>query len=456
MKTSRSYLAFWMGLGLVACHGAGDDTGRSDLAVTDASPSLTVTVNGADAPLDDAAPTATMLGDRIAFRVTGLAAGERVTLRASARGFGSSAAFRASPSGVIDTATDAPESGSYAGADADGLFWSMVASPTDPTAASPDPTRLDVTAETSSGVLTAHLRPGFGSGVAFTRVDEGGLRGVLARPSGGEHHGAVVVLHGSEGNTSSSGVLAGFLASKGYVAFAPAWFGQPGQPEFIERVPLEYFGKAIDWVKTQPGVDADRVAIVGTSRGGEAALLAGSYFDVKGVVGIVPSGVALAGNPGESSWTFGGADVPFLEPNLADVATVTLPDGRTAQRQSAMYPPALADADKAAHAEIPVERTHGPLLLLGGADDAVWPSCTLGKIALDRLHRLGHPYADELVCYPDTGHAVGLAGMPTTDLVLEHPILHELFMLGGTPAGTAHAQRDATNRIVKFLADALR
>jgi hypothetical protein len=62
---------------------------------------------------------------------------------------------------------------------------------------------------------------------------------------------------------------------------------------------------------------------------------------------------------------------------------------------------------------------------------------------------------DELVCYPAAGHGIGLPGMPTTDLVLEHPIFHELMMLGGTPAGTAHAQRDGTERIVTFLDRAL-
>src|SRR5262249_39833839 len=143
--------------------------------------------------------------------------------------------------------------------------------------------------------------------------------------------------------------------------------------------------------------------------------------------------------------------------NFDDVAHVTLPDGRVADRQSAMYPPALAaHPDMAARAEIPVERTHGPILLLGGADDGVWPSCQLAGIAKTRLERLGHAYPDALECYPDTGHAIGVPGAPTTDLVIDHPIFHVLLALGGTPAGTAHAQRAGTERMLHFLDSALR
>ena len=79
-------------------------------------------------------PDPALMDDRVTITVTGLPPGRNVTIRAQSRDQGgrwwrSSAVFTAQRDGSIDLSAQAPISGSYAGADAMGLFWSMEPDP---------------------------------------------------------------------------------------------------------------------------------------------------------------------------------------------------------------------------------------------------------------------------------------------------------------------------------------
>ena len=90
-------------------------------------------------------------------------------------------------------------------------------------------------------------------------------------PNGPGPHPAIVWLGGSEGGLREG--TAALLASHGYATLALAYFGvDPLPPELIE-IPLEYCKEGIDWLKAQPSVDAQHIAVLGGSKGAELALL---------------------------------------------------------------------------------------------------------------------------------------------------------------------------------------
>lgn len=131
----------------------------------------------------------------------------------------------------------------------------------------------------------------------------------------GQNHTRKLPFGGSEGGLSSED-LAAVLASRGYAALALAYFKTEGLPSSLEEIPLEYFKLAIDWMLKLRQVRSGGVALIGTSKGAEAALLTASHYkEVRAVVGYVPSSVVwscICGASNKSSWSFEGKPVPFI------------------------------------------------------------------------------------------------------------------------------------------------
>jgi len=122
---------------------------------------------------------------------------------------------------------------------------------------------------------------------------------------------------GSEGGMPLG--KAAWLASRGYAALALAYFRYDDLPPLLEGIPLEYFGSALAWMMQRPEISADRIAVVGTSRGGELALQLGSMFpQIKAVVAFVPANVrypACCGNTRVPyAWTWRGQALAFEFP----------------------------------------------------------------------------------------------------------------------------------------------
>jgi dienelactone hydrolase len=204
-------------------------------------------------------------------------------------------------------------------------------------------------------------------------------------PKGSTHLPAVLVLGGAEGGLPGA-FAAPILAGRGVAVLDLAYFKAPGLPQQLNRIPLEYFAKALEWLAGRPEVDSGRLYVWGASRGSEAALLLGSNFPklVHGVIALVPSDVALCSYPtcDGPAWTLGGRPLPFTR--LFDNP----------------FPP----DDPAA--VIQVERIHGGLLLDCGGRDQVWVSCTFAQAIVQRLDSAKWPYRHELYEYPDAGHGV--------------------------------------------------
>ncbi len=402
-------------------------------------------------------------GDEVAVRLRGLPPGE-VTVSASTGPYRAAATFRATADGTLDLSTTAPLSGSYSGVDADGLFWSAVKR-SDAVGLADYP--IAFTAEAGGKQLAAATLDRYWApdGATVVQVKEQGLVGIFVAPKGAAARPALLAFGGSEGGLQSGQLLATYYASLGYSCLGLAYFGEPGLPQQLSKIPLEYFATALAWLKQRPEVDPARVGVMGGSRGGELALLLGaSYADVKAVVATVPSGLiwaaAIAADPLPSAWTQGGKELPYV-PQSGVMPTVTT--DASGQKIFIEAPMFLGDVKAASPdaldaATIRVEKTNGPVLLLAGADDQLWASCTLAAVAFDRLKSTGHQatHADDFQCYPEAGHSLGTPGIPTTGSDKYYMTDYKMWMaLGGTPAGTARAARESDTRIRRFLEKSL-
>ena len=308
------------------------------------------------------------------------------------------------------------------------------------------------TAETGGRVIATQtiVRRPVAEGVRVVPVRERGLAGMAYYPPGAGPHPAMIVLPGSGGGVPMAGSPAGGLASRGYVVLGLGYFNAEGLPPLLQNIPLEYFATAVEWLKSQPSVDATRVGVLGTSRGGELALLLGATYPAafRVVVANVPSNVVWPGLSDDSetpAWTLNGKPLVSV-PSHFTAADRALPGRERFLKR-------LKDAAAVAPAEIPIERIDGPVLLFSGKDDQLWPSDIFCERAVARLQAHGFKHPVEHYSYEDAGHMIARPFGPTSDVrqIRIHPVSKRPNMSGGTPEGQARANEQSWERLLAFL-----
>jgi BAAT / Acyl-CoA thioester hydrolase C terminal len=181
------------------------------------------------------------------------------------------------------------------------------------------------------------------------------------------HNPIIATLYQSDQSVPLPGVLVigGSDGGPGAPGVAP-----PGLPPTLENIPLEYFQKALLWMRSQPSIDSRSIAIYAESRGTEAALsTAASDPKVSAVVARSPSfvywsGITKTHLPGKSAWTLHGRAQPFVTNTLyPDFIMTYLWDRATGipVRQAPLFLEDLAHAEEPDKISIPVERIYGPV-----------------------------------------------------------------------------------------------
>ena len=433
-------------------------------------------------------PNATVLaGDALAIRITGLPADTEVQVATrrlvreftgALKPYGAQANYRSSAVGTLDLTSAVPlPGGSYSGADLRGLFWSMQPQP----AATPAGAAEVLPADLTEGQVKIEVREASAAGSAkkplatrtLTLLRE--LPEVVSRPvegfpgalfstlPGDKPRPALIILGGSEGGRQITR-NAPVYASRGFAVLAlpyysPAQWGPAGPlppevpelPRAFADLPVERLAAARDWLAKQPGVNAQRIGVVGTSKGAEFALLAAARMPwVKAVLAIVPSDVVWEGwgegvIPGErTSFAWQGQPLPFVpykdfEKEFAGFAT-----GADVKIRRPLDAGRAANPDRVAPARIRVEEIAAPVMVVGGHDDQVWDS---GSMA-ENIARTRAAAGRETVAlvYRDAGHFLGGSGWGPTTQYNAGPSKS-----GGTPEANARAQAEAWVKSLDFL-----
>ncbi|MBL8519410.1 MAG: acyl-CoA thioesterase/BAAT N-terminal domain-containing protein [Betaproteobacteria bacterium] len=417
-----------------------------------------------------------LAGDPLTLRLVGLPANAEVRIvaeRAVAQPwmpgakpvlYRSEATFATGADGTLDLASAKPKSGSYKNADIRGLFWSM------------NPTRDDAGERKTGDVhLTAHAQ---GMPVATAKVEfinrlpavkvekvEKFPGSVFATLPGEQKRPALIVLGGSEGGSTVAREFAPMLASRGFAVLGLPYYSPlpftggkaelPELPASFADIPVERLQEAFEWLKARPDVDATRIALHGTSKGAEFALIAGSEFGwIKAIAALVPTDVVWEGwgpgvEPGKrASYALRGKPLPFVPyvdfmQEFAGFQTGTAVHVRRPQDKGRAAHPAAA-----VKARIPVEKFKGPLMVIGGQDDQVWASGMMAHNIAEK--RAEHGLETVSLIYSDAGHGLTGNGWTPTTQMNAGPM-----KMGGTPEGNARAQGDAFPKTIAFLKRAL-
>lgn len=403
-------------------------------------------------------PNGELLDVPVALRIAGLTPGQQVTVHARRvvrqdEVYSSKLNYTADANGTIDLSsvpagkqtTEAPNR----------LLWSMTMEPgvkQESTRRSDlEPLETTITAEHNGKTIASATLKQLIQGPSVVRkpIRERGLVGTCFSPSKPGKYPAILCFGGSGGGLSET--REALLASQGYVVFALAYFNYEQLPKSMAEIPLEYFGTAIDWLQKQENVQQHRMAVLGTSRGGELALLLGTiYPQIKAVIAYVPSHVVWGGNLFQSAWSYQGKPVRFMSklPDANLVKELMKPDPAS---NTPAFLLQLANAEEVRLASIPVEKIQGPVLLFSGEDDRLWPSTYMSKRVMERLKEHQHPHASEHYAYPSCGHTFALPMLPPLPNRRVHRVTRQEIAYGGTLEASAFAAWDSWGKLKQFL-----
>ncbi|MET7690917.1 acyl-CoA thioesterase/bile acid-CoA:amino acid N-acyltransferase family protein [Streptomyces sp. NPDC005483] len=416
-RARRPTPAYAAALALVLLAGAGCSGGRdADVAHSRAA------VLHLDKPVG-------LADEPVHTRISGLTSGEEITVTARATDadgmtWTGRAVFDADDKGIVDLDHAEPKAGTYRGADGMGLFWSMTPAASDPDKSwfrTNDPQKAasyEVRLAVEAGGRTIAERrltrtwatPGVHRKELTVAHDK--LRGELfLPPSHGPRRAPVLLVGGSEGGLGFrlTGTL---LASRGHPALALCYFDCQGRPKNLAAIPLEYFATAARLLRDQPQADAERLVVIGGSRGSEAAQLMAQYYPdlVRDAVVYMPSrntnrafyrGCYSCGR-GQAAWTRHGKGLQLIP--------------------------------------IPLDRVRGTVLAIAGGDDPVWGSLPSAESIAQERNASGRRH--QALLYPKAGHAVA-----------DFPYLpggrgrH----LGGTRTANARARADSWPHVLQLL-----
>lgn len=309
-----------------------------------------------------------------------------------------------------------------------------------------------------AAVAGATATRSYAAGITPEDVTSPGVRGrFFPRAAQAAPGIPVLVLAGSGGGLPEA--QAALLASHGHPALAQGIFAYKDLPATLRNIPLESFRSGARWLEQRTG--AHRVAVMGTSRGSEAAGLAASYFpeDFAAAVLYVPSHLtngaidASVHNAG-AAWTYEGKPLPWdqgeTDSNNADEAVhASTPPGFIA---TPYYLKTWSDPQIARTLGIPFERVRGPVLAIGAGADEMWPSFIGAEQIRRRLAAHGKADQAEVHIYSGAGHTVSRVGIggPLSPFVY-HPVAKDFEATGGLPVANCEGSYEAWRNVVAFL-----
>lgn len=244
-------------------------------------------------------------------------------------------------------------------------------------------------------------------------IAKDGFFGRLYKPEKDQYPGRVlVVFSGSDGRFTLTQMLAEVFQKRGLTVLALAYVVEEGLPSKFYHVPIDMLERA---AKRMHELGYEKVGLWGISKGAELALTAASLLPglVNAVVAVAPINTVCQGFAKEkgitimpgSAWSFHGKEVPYTSFGLKKFPTGrvvrnSLKAGEVTMYE--LYQPLVESPDP--QAEIQVEKTGGPILLISSKMDTMWPSELAAQKLMARLKEKNFPYLFQHLSYDYGSH----------------------------------------------------
>lgn len=196
----------------------------------------------------------------------------------------------------------------------------------------------------------------------------------------------VAVISGSRPGIPStlSDKLLNYL-KQNYNLLLVAYYGVGDLPRSLERIPMEYYINAIDFIKKEHHIADDKVIVIGQSKGGEAALLLSNYMESAITIACVPSCYAFQGLPEnlfsldkaepKSSWSFNNKELPYIKFYMDEEVMKNAMNKNFCK----CYEMSI-EKNYNKDALINIDNYKGRVLLLSSENDMYWPSKNMCNI----------------------------------------------------------------------------
>lgn len=371
--------------------------------------------------------------------------------------------FKVNEEGNIDITKDAPIEGTYTGVDPMGLIYSMKKEADNSGVIvtkeihSSDEIQLLISVEVDNfkmeKTVTRLLKP---VDVISEKTDVDGFIGEMLYHGDDTRRKTIVLLGGFEGGINSLIPIAGALSAEGFNVLALAYFGVGYLPSKLSKIPLEYFDKAIDWLKKKSYVDDKKIGLIGYSKGGELALLLSALKDdFKTTVAVMPSNYRMEYVGGlftnKAPWVYKGEDLEYINIDKKAYLLEMLKSIKNKENigQISIYKNGVETAANKESAKIEVENIKGDVLLFSAKDDNIWQSyefCTEAEKTLKA--RSGYKHVEH-ISYENTGHCLYAPLLPVE---MEYPIsFGGKLELGGDLQSNIRSQMHGWNYLISYL-----
>lgn len=221
---------------------------------------------------------------------------------------------------------------------------------------------------------------------------------------------ALVFFTGSDGSFELACLGGQFFANHELTTLSIAYFKQPGLPQTLANIPIETVEKAARWLKN---AGYAKIGVWGISMGAELALLAGAYMPelLSCVIAASPICVISQGLGVKnaflpcSAFTWRGKDLPYAP---YPFPKITLRRMLRSWRRYGDFGyrfcyEKLVEAPPA-QSVIPAQKIHGPILLISGKLDSMWPAYESGEYLMQRLNSAQFAYPHTHLVYEYGSH----------------------------------------------------